>query len=96
MAQMRDLGQQESAPDAGAIGEDEPCSLQKRQAEAGQGGGRWRNVGECAVIAVLAVSIYLNCLRGEFVFDDLIAIQENKDVLPEAGLDLVPTLNPEP
>jgi len=42
---------------------------------------------------VLAASIYLNALRGEFVFDDLIAVQDNKDVLPEAGLDAVRTCN---
>jgi len=83
------LSQQGSTSGAGAVGEDEPCSLQTKLEEAAQGGGRWRNVGEFVVIAVLAVSIYLNALKGEFVFDDLIAVMENKDVLPEADLDAV-------
>ncbi|EKX43179.1 hypothetical protein GUITHDRAFT_110906 [Guillardia theta CCMP2712] len=37
----------------------------------------------------LAGSVYLNSLHGEFVFDDIIAVMENKDVLPSTPLEKV-------
>ena len=49
---------------------------------------RWarRAPWECVLVAALAGGVYLNSLHGEFVFDDLIAVVDNKDVQPETPL----------
>ena len=41
---------------------------------------------EAAVLVLLSTGCYLNSLWGEFVFDDIIAVMENKDVRPETPL----------
>ena len=41
---------------------------------------------EAAVLVLLSTACYLNSLWGEFVFDDIIAVMENKDVRPETPL----------
>ena len=43
-------------------------------------------VRESLVLVLLATGCYANALRGEFVFDDIIAVQENLDVRPETPL----------
>jgi len=44
---------------------------------------------ESAVLVLLSTTCYLNSLWGEFVFDDIIAVMENKDVRPETPLEKV-------
>jgi hypothetical protein len=41
---------------------------------------------ESCVLVFLSTSCYINSLHGEFVFDDIIAVQENLDVRPETPL----------
>ena len=41
---------------------------------------------EAAMLVLLSTACYLNSLWGEFVFDDIIAVMENKDVRPETPL----------
>eukprot|EP00042_Codosiga_hollandica_P007844 m.18089 g.18089 ORF g.18089 m.18089 type:complete len:153 (-) comp29869_c0_seq2:1695-2153(-) len=38
-----------------------------------------------AVLVVVSIGLYINSLDGEFVFDDRVAVEENKDVRPEAS-----------
>lgn len=51
--------------------------------------GARRNFGECIAVAGLAACVYANSLHGDFVFDDLIAIVDNKDVQPSTPLNEV-------
>jgi len=59
-----------------------------KEEEAGRVKKRWarRAPWECVLVAALAGGVYLNSLHGEFVFDDLIAVVDNKDVQPETPL----------